>query len=74
MRHSPPKALVITAPGINCDLELAEAFRAAGAEPVSCTLSTLMREPSLIALHDLIGLPGGFSFGDDVGAGRIMAP
>ena len=72
MRNTAPKALVITAPGINCDLELAEAFRAAGAEPVNCPLSRLMREPSLIAHHDLIGLPGGFSFGDDVAAGRIM--
>lgn len=72
MRQTAPKALVITAPGINCDVELCEAFRAAGAEPVASTLSTLMREPSLIAQYDLIGLPGGFSFGDDVAAGRIM--
>lgn len=72
MRHAAPKALVITAPGINCDLELSEAFRSAGAEPVGYTLSTLIREPSLIAQHDIIGLPGGFSFGDDVAAGRIM--
>jgi len=68
-----PSALIITAPGINCDLELAEAFRMAGAEPERVLLRTLIDEPSLIARFDLIGLPGGFSYGDDVAAGRIMA-
>jgi phosphoribosylformylglycinamidine synthase I len=66
------KALVITAPGINCDGELAHAFEAAGARPERVLLSTLARDPSRIAHADLIGLPGGFSFGDDIAAGRIM--
>ena len=68
-----PKALVITAPGINCDAELAQAFAAAGAEPESVLLNALEREPSRIDRYALIGLPGGFSYGDDVAAGRIMA-
>jgi phosphoribosylformylglycinamidine synthase len=66
------KALVITAPGINCDGELAHAFEAAGARAERVLLSTLARDPSRIARADLIGLPGGFSFGDDIAAGRIM--
>jgi phosphoribosylformylglycinamidine synthase len=65
-------ALVITAPGINCDGELAHAFEAAGARAERVLLSTLARDPSRIARADLIGLPGGFSFGDDIAAGRIM--
>lgn len=68
-----PRALVITAPGINCDLELTHAFAAAGAAPESHLLRELMRHPSIIDRFDLIGLPGGFSYGDDVAAGRIMA-
>ena len=67
------KALVITAPGINCDTELSQAFAAAGAQPESILLSRLMRKPSLVDQFDLIGLPGGFSYGDDIAAGRIMA-
>ncbi len=67
-----PKALIITAPGINCDHELGHAFAQAGAEPESELLQTLAREPARIATYDLIGLPGGFSFGDDISAGRIM--
>ena len=67
------KALLITAPGINCDLELGEAFQLAGAEPETILLSKLLRSPSEVDRFDLIGLPGGFSYGDDVGAGRVMA-
>jgi phosphoribosylformylglycinamidine synthase len=68
-----PKALVITAPGINCDGELAQAFAAAGAQPELVLLERLRREPALVDRFHLIGLPGGFSYGDDIAAGRIMA-
>ena len=68
-----PRALVITAPGINCDGELAQAFEAAGAVAEPVLLKALEREPSRIDRFDLIGLPGGFSYGDDVAAGRVMA-
>jgi phosphoribosylformylglycinamidine synthase len=67
------QALIITAPGINCDLELAEAFSLAGAEPRYVHLNALLGNPSIIDEADLIGLPGGFSYGDAVAAGRIMA-
>ena len=67
------QALIITAPGINCDLELAEAFSLAGAEPRYVHLNELLENPSIIDEVDLIGLPGGFSYGDAVAAGRIMA-
>jgi phosphoribosylformylglycinamidine synthase subunit PurQ / glutaminase len=68
-----PTALIITAPGTNCDLELGEAFRLAGAETESILLKRLIAEPALIHGFDLIGLPGGFSYGDDIAAGRIVA-
>ncbi len=68
-----PVAMIITAPGINCDLELAEAFALAGADPRSVHLNALMEEPALLDEADLVGLPGGFSYGDAVAAGRIMA-
>ena len=68
-----PRALVITAPGINCDVELANAFTVAGAEVESIPLIRLTRDPSIIDRFELIGLPGGFSYGDDVAAGRVLA-
>ncbi len=67
------KALVITAPGINCDGELAHAFQAAGVTPERVLLDTLARTPRLVDRYGMIGLPGGFSYGDDIAAGRIMA-
>ncbi|MCP4938014.1 MAG: phosphoribosylformylglycinamidine synthase subunit PurQ [Phycisphaeraceae bacterium] len=72
-RDERPKALVVTAPGINCDGELALAFEAAGASPESILLSDLIERPALVDRFALIGLPGGFSYGDDGGAGRVLA-
>lgn len=66
-------ALVITAPGINCDLELCHAFEAAGAKVDTHHLQGLIREPAIVDRYRLIGLPGGFSYGDDIAAGRVMA-
>lgn len=68
-----PRALVVTAPGINCDGELVRAFAEAGARPEQILFERLRREPALVDDFDLIGLPGGFSYGDDAGAGRILA-
>lgn len=68
-----PRALVVTAPGINCDGELARAFAEAGARPERVLFSQLRRSPSMVDGFDLVGLPGGFSYGDDAGAGRILA-
>ena len=57
-----PKALVLTAPGINCDAELCEAFDLAGAEPMPVHLNRFARNPQWMDEASLIGLPGGFSF------------
>lgn len=70
---TPPAALVITAAGINCDLELARAFELAGARVETEHLNQLVADPSAMDRFELIGLPGGFSFGDAVAAGRVAA-
>ena len=68
-----PKALVIRAQGTNCDKELCRAFEVAGAGVELVHLDSLIREPTRIDGFDLIGFPGGFSYGDDIASGRIMA-
>ncbi len=68
-----PNALVVVTAGTNCDLELAEAFRLAGAVTETMHLQRLFEKPALLDRYDLIGLPGGFSYGDAVAAGRIQA-
>jgi phosphoribosylformylglycinamidine synthase len=45
----------------------------AGARVEKLHLNDLVREPALIGRFDLIGLPGGFSFGDAIAAGRIAS-
>ena len=68
-----PSTLILRTAGTNCDAELAHAFEQAGATTQTIHLSRLIEDPSLIAQFDLIGFPGGFSYGDDIAAGRIFA-
>jgi phosphoribosylformylglycinamidine synthase I len=68
-----PNALIITTAGINCDGELGFAFELAGARAEFRHLNELMSDPAIIDAYDLIGLPGGFSYGDAVAAGRVAA-
>jgi phosphoribosylformylglycinamidine synthase I len=68
-----PRALVIRTAGTNCDLEMVRAFALAGAEPELVHLDALIAEPGRIEGFDLIGFPGGFSYGDDIASGRIFA-
>ncbi len=68
-----PSTLIIRTAGTNCDAELAYAFEQAGATTQTIHVSRLIESPTLIEQFDLIGFPGGFSYGDDIAAGRILA-
>ena len=68
-----PRALVIRTAGTNCDAELVRAFSMAGATPRSIHLDALCDDPAILRPFDLIGFPGGFSYGDDIASGRIKA-
>lgn len=68
-----PTTLILRTAGTNCDAELAYAFERAGATTQTIHISRLIEQPDLIASFDLIGFPGGFSYGDDIAAGRILA-
>lgn len=68
-----PRAIVIRAAGTNCDEEMRRAFEAAGAAPDLVHVGRLIDDPSRLRAYDLIGLPGGFSYGDDVASGRVFA-
>ncbi|MGB1208865.1 MAG: phosphoribosylformylglycinamidine synthase subunit PurQ, partial [Paracoccaceae bacterium] len=63
------KAAVLVFPGSNCDRDLAVAFRAAG-----CDVSMVWhKDTSLPDDTDIVGIPGGFSFGDYLRCGAIAA-
>ena len=68
-----PLTLIIRTAGTNCDLEMAHAFELAGARTTLVHLNELIRTPKLLETIDLLGFPGGFSFGDDIASGRIFA-
>lgn len=68
-----PRALVIRTAGTNCDAEMVRAFRLAGADTDLIHLDRLIERPRQVDDFDLIGFPGGFSYGDDIASGRILA-
>lgn len=68
-----PKTLILRTAGTNCDKETAYAFELAGAESECIHLNQLIENPSLIDAYQLMACPGGFSYGDDIAAGRILA-
>lgn len=68
-----PRALVLRAPGINCERETAYACRLAGFETELLHINALVREPEHLLSYHFLVLPGGFSYGDDLGAGTLLA-
>lgn len=67
-----PHALILRAPGTNCDEETAFAFQRAGAAAERLHINRLLESPRLFEKFQILCLPGGFSYGDDLGAGRIL--
>ena len=68
-----PRALVLRAAGVNCDIETAHALHLAGAQAVALHINRLAENPRLLEDFELLAVPGGFSYGDDIAAGRIFA-
>jgi phosphoribosylformylglycinamidine synthase I len=67
-----PRVLILRAPGSNCDQETAFAFETAGARAEIVHLNRLLERPALAADYQILAIPGGFSYGDDIAAGRIF--
>lgn len=68
-----PKALIVRAPGTNCDVETKHAFELAGAEAEVFHINRLLENPEAGKQFQILCIPGGFSYGDDIAAGRIFA-
>jgi len=67
------KAIVLRAAGINCDLETQNAFEMAGAQADRIHINRIIEDKSLFDGYQILVIPGGFSYGDDVAAGKILA-
>ena len=67
------KSIVLRAAGINCDLETEHALELAGAEARRVHINRIIEDKSALDEFQIIVFPGGFSYGDDVAAGKILA-
>jgi phosphoribosylformylglycinamidine synthase subunit PurQ / glutaminase len=67
------RVLVLRSSGTNCDFEAVRAFELCGAEATRVHTNRLAERPELLDECDVLFLPGGFSHGDYVAAGRVMA-
>ena len=66
------KVLIPVALGTNRDGDLADAFEAAGAEATRMPLQALRDGEAKLADFQILAIPGGFSYGDALGAGRLF--
>jgi phosphoribosylformylglycinamidine synthase I len=67
------KTLILRAPGTNCDVEAAFAFERAGAQVDLIHVDELIRRQQLLSNYQIMVIPGGFTYGDDISAGKILA-
>ena len=66
-------ALVVAGPGTNRDGDLAVALRLAGAEPTVVLAHELAARPELLRDARMVAIAGGFSYGDALGSGNMLA-
>jgi phosphoribosylformylglycinamidine synthase subunit PurQ / glutaminase len=68
-----PTALILRTAGTNCDLETAYAFEQAGAATQLVHINRLLESLAPLQKSQIFAIPGGFSYGDDIAAGKILA-
>ncbi len=67
------KVIVIRTAGTNCDRETAFAFEKAGAKPEFVHINELTRKEKNLDNYHIMAIPGGFTYGDDIASGKILA-
>lgn len=67
------KAIVLRAAGINCDMETEYALQLAGVNAERVHINRLIEDKLTLEQYQILVFPGGFSYGDDVAAGKILA-
>ncbi len=67
------KVLILRTAGTNCDMETAFAFEMVGGKPELVHINELKAEPQKLADHHILVLPGGFTYGDDIASGKLLA-
>lgn len=71
--QNPVNVCILRTDGTNCDEELAFAFSLAGGSPDFVHVNQLRSGEKKLSDYQILGIPGGFSYGDDVASGKILA-
>ena len=67
------RTLILRAPGTNCDEETAFAFQQAGATASRVHINQIIRHEERLSDYQILVVPGGFTYGDDISAGKVLA-
>ncbi|MFC1668216.1 phosphoribosylformylglycinamidine synthase I [Chlamydiota bacterium] len=67
------KVLILRTAGTNCDQETAFAFSQVGAKTEFLHINSISKNPGLLHQFHVIAIPGGFTYGDDIASGKILA-
>ncbi len=73
MKNDQVKVIVLRAAGTNCNEETAFAFHYFGAQVEQVHVNRLMNQEKTLEDYHILALPGGFSYGDDIASGKILA-
>ena len=68
-----PKAIILSGYGLNCEEETAYAFTTTGGQADIVHINDLIDRPNLLKKYQILAVPGGFSYGDDLGSGKAYA-
>ena len=68
-----PRVLVIAGYGLNCEEETLFAFERAGISGSIIHINDLIADKTPLTHHQILAIPGGFSYGDDTGSGNALA-
>ena len=67
------RTLILRTAGTNCDKETAYAFTKAGSEAHLHHINALIKNPAQLSKYHILAIPGGFTYGDDIASGKILA-
>lgn len=68
-----PKVIVLRTAGTNCDEETGFAFEHFGAKVDLVHINKLLNREVNLSDYHILAIPGGFTYGDDIESGRILA-
>lgn len=68
-----PRVCILRADGTNCDVELFFAFEKFGGAPEYVQMKELRNKEKNLQDYQILALPGGFAYGDDIASGKIWA-